>query len=166
MARRKLVEEISLDTLIPQYAENKSMLDDYKKICDEENKQIKNMMSEGSYEAGGYKATKSIQQRESMNEEKLLDELESLSGKHGGHIYDSIKDFRKQIYNLLKAHKVIKTKHYIDFDALESLMYNMDKENFEHDTLDAKSYLVDLIDSCRETKEVVILRVTKIKEKK
>lgn len=126
---------VSLDTLIPQYAENKSMLDDYKKICDEENKQIKDMMEEGSYEAGGWKATKTISTRETMNEDKLLD----VAKKNSYYLSD-----------------IIKTKEYIDMDKLESLLY---KGNI------SKEVLLE-IDKCRESKEVVTLRISKVKEKK
>lgn len=133
MARKKVA--VSLDTLIPQYAENKSLLDDYKKICENENKQIKEMMEEGSYEAGGYKATKTISTRDSMNEDKLLEVL-----KKAGFTQTSI----------------IKTKEYIDMDELESAIYN---------GLIEKDILME-IDKCRESKEVVTLRISKIKEKK
>lgn len=126
----------TLDELIPAYAENKSMLDDYKKICDSENKQIKEMMDEGSYEAGGYKATKSIQHRESFNEDKLLDVL--------------------QQYGVAYDEKIIKTKEYVDMDALESAIYKQKLDN---------PMLME-IDKCRETKEVVTLRISKVKEKK
>lgn len=134
MARKKVA--VSLDTLIPQYAENKSLLDDYKKICENENKQIKEMMEEGSYEAGGYKATKTISTRESMNEDKLLALMQQY-----GVSYDA---------------GIIKTKDYVDMDALESAIYNgkIDKD------------LLMQIDKCRESKEVVTLRISKIKENK
>ena len=133
MGRKKAV---SLDTLIPQYAENKSMLDDYKKICDSENKQIKELMDEGSYEAGGYKATKIISTRDSMNEDKLLDVL--------------------QQYGVAYDEKIIKTKEYVDMDALESAIYKQKLDN---------TMLME-IDKCRESKEVVTLRISKVKEKK
>lgn len=166
MARIK-VETESLDTLIPQYAENKSMLDDYKKLCDNENKKIKELMTDDTYEAGGYKATKSVQVRETMNEDELLDELESLSGKSGGHVYDSIKDFRKQLYTYLKENKVIKTKKYVDFDALESALYKLKNQDIENDNgYIGSDYLVGILDKCRETKEVVTLRISKVKENK
>jgi hypothetical protein len=134
MARIKLEAE-SLDNLIPQYAENKAMLDDYKKICDKENKQIKELMTDDTYEAGGYKATKSVSVRETMNEDKLLELL----------IAKGYKDT-----------KVIKQKYYVDMDTLESAIYSgqIPKE----DLLE--------IDKCRESKEVVTLRISKVKEKK
>ena len=134
MARIKLEAE-SLDTLIPQYAENKSILDDYKKICDKENKQIKELMTDDTYEAGGYKATKSVSVRETMNEDKLLELL----------IDKGYKDT-----------KVIKQKYYVDMDALESAIYSgqIPKEDLL------------AIDKCRESKEVVTLRISKVKENK
>ena len=91
-----------LDRLIPRYAENKAMLEDYKKICDTENKQIKELMDEGSYEVSGWKATKTITTRETMNEDKLLDTL----------IKAGFKDT-----------SIIKTKEYVDMDELESAIY-------------------------------------------
>lgn len=134
MGRRKIVE--NLDTLIPAYAENKAILDDYKKICDDENKKIKELMDEGSYEAGGYKATKSIQTRESFNEDKLLDLLRNVGGS--------------------RENKLIKTKEYVDMDVLESMIYT---------GMISKDVLMQ-IDKCRESKEVVTLRISKVKEKK
>lgn len=132
MGRKKA---LSLDTLIPQYAENKAILDDYKKICDTENKQIKDIMEEGSYEAGGYKATKSVQVRENMNEDKLLDVMHN----------------HREVAEL---NGIIKIKEYIDIDMLESAIYNKQID---------KDMLME-IDKCRETKEVVTLRISKVKE--
>ena len=100
MPRKKIVEEVSLDTLIPQYAENKAMLDDYKKICDNENKQIKELMEEGTYTVGGYKATKSVQVRASFDENKLIEVLKSIN-----------------------VQGVIKKREYADLDALEAMIY-------------------------------------------
>lgn len=131
----------SLDELIPAYAENKAILDDYKKICDTENKQIKELMDEGSYEANGYKATKSIQVRESMNEDKLLDVLKDLDDNYAIDCYGT---------------NLIKTKEYVDMDVLESLIYKGKLSN---------EVLME-IDKCRESKEVVTLRISKVKEKK
>lgn len=135
MARKVITD--TLDDLIPRYAENKSLLDDYKKICDEENKKIKDMMEEGSYESGGYKATKSVQHRESMNEDKLLDVL-------------------KNVYPDALSVGIIKTREYVDMDALESAVY---KGIISNDILME-------IDKCREIKEVITLRISKVKEKK
>lgn len=135
MGRKKAV---TLDTLIPQYAENKAILDDYKKICDSENKQLKELMNEGSYEAGGYKCTKTISSRQSMDEDKLLYVL-------------------KQYYECgTNKESIIKTKEYVDIDMLESAIYNGQISN---------EILME-IDKCRESKEVITLRISKVKEKK
>lgn len=125
-----------LDELIPQYASNKSEMESYKKICDRENAQIKSIMRDmdiSSYEAGGYKATYSVSERESMNEEMLLE----IAHRYG------IPD-------------IVKTKEYIDYDALENAIYN---EQISQDVLLE-------MNKAKESKEVVTLRVSKIKNKK
>lgn len=123
-----------LDELIPQYAMNKAEADNYKKICDRENAQIKAVMADFAiqqYEAGGYKATYSVSTRESMNEDKLL----AIAHQYG-------------------IPEIVKTKEYIDFDALENAIYN----NRISDEV-----LMEM-DKAKEVKEVVTLRVTKKKE--
>lgn len=124
-----------LDTLIPQYAANKSELDGYKKICDKENAQIKSIMKDfiiSDYSAGGYKANYIISKRETMNEDMLLEIA---------HYYD--------------IPEIVKTKEYIDFDALENAIYN---------GRISEEILLEM-DKAKEIKEVVSLRVTKVKEK-
>lgn len=126
----------TLDTLIPQYAANKREQDSYKKICDKENAQIKAVMADFAlqhYEAGGYKATYSIQRRESVNEEMLLE----IAHQHG------IKE-------------IVKTKEYIDFDALENAIYN--------GLIPEK--IVEEMGTATEVKEIPVLKITKIKEEK
>lgn len=140
------VKAVSLDELIPTYAENKAMLDDYKKICDSENKQIKELMNEGSYEVGGYKATKSVSTRDDIKEDKILAKLSD--------------DMRE----CFEVNNIIKTKEYIDMDNLESLLYSLNnKKDIESKKI--KDELIELLDSCTERKDVVTLRVSKIKEK-
>lgn len=125
----------TLDTLIPQYAANKSEMDDYKKICDKENAEIKAIMKDFAlqkYEAGGYKATCVVSQRENMNEERLLE----IAKEFG------IPD-------------IIKVKEYVDFDALEKAIYN---GIIPQDMLLA-------MDKAKEVKYVTTLKVSKIKPK-
>ena len=125
-----------LDALIPQYAENKSEMDSYKKICDKENAQIKSIMKDfvvDKYEAGGYRASYSVSTRETMNEEMLLE----IAHNHG-------------------IPEIVKTKEYIDFDILEKAIY---------DGKISEEILLEM-DKAKEVKEVVTLRVTKIKEKR
>lgn len=129
-------EVLTLDELIPAYANNKAELDTYKKVCDTQNSEIKKRLEElgeNEYSAGGYVAKRSVQKRESINEDRLLEVLV----KHG-------------------VPEVIKTREYVDMDALEKYLYN----NELSDELSAD------LDSCRETTEVVQLRLTKEKKKK
>lgn len=125
-----------LKVLVPQYASNKAELDSYKKICDKENAQIKAIMKDFAlqhYETDEYKAVYSVSQRESMNEEMLLE----IAHIHG-------------------IPEIVKTKEYIDYDALEKLIYDNK----------VSSEVLREMDKARETKEVVSLRVTKLKGKK
>ena len=69
-----MMELKTLDSLIPQYAANKREKDVYEKLCAAENAQIKAIMQDyvvQHYEAGGYKATYTIQKRETVDEEML-----------------------------------------------------------------------------------------------
>ena len=124
-----------LERLIPQYAANKVELDSYKKICDRENAQIKSIMRDfaiNKYEADGYKASYSVSTRETMNEDKLL-----------------------EIAHIYGIPEIVKTKEYIDFDALEKALY---------DGKISKEIMLEM-DKAKEVKEVVTLRVSKIKKK-
>jgi hypothetical protein len=129
-----------LDELIPRYVSNKQELDDYKKICDKENAEIKEIMSQSKlpeYEVDGYVAKYSVSKRETLNEDKLIELLKS-SDIDGG-------------YN-----QFIKTKEYVDMDALEKAIYN---DVINSDTIIA-------MDKCKEVKEVTTLRVSKLKKSK
>ena len=125
-----------LEELIPQYALNKSELDSYTKICKEENEQIKAALveiGENEYSAGGYTVKRIVATKESMNEAKLLEVLRQ---------------------NGLDV--AIKTKEYVDMDALEAYLYNnMPSEE-----------LARQLESCRTTTETVQLRLSKTKAKK
>ena len=122
-----------LDELIPQYASNKNELDAYKKLCDKENAEIKSIMKDlalQKYEAGEYKATYTISKRETMDEEILL-----------------------EIAHQFGIPEIVKTKEYIDFDALENAIYN-GKISPE---------ILTEMDRARSVKEVVTLRISKKK---
>ncbi len=132
-------EERTLDELIPTYAQNKLELESYKKICESENSAIKEKLLEigqDEYSAGGYKAKRSVSERVSINEDKLL--------------------------AVMKKHylvEVIKTREYVDMDALENYLYHADEND-----LNTQKLLED-IDKCRDVKEVVTLRVSKERSK-
>ena len=123
-----------LDELIPQYAANKAEADSYKKICEKENAKIKAIMKDfvvTEYVAGEYKATYSVSTRETLNEDKLL-----------------------EIAHHFGIPEIVKTKEYIDFDALEKAIY---------DGKISDDILMEM-DKAKEVKEVVTLRVTKKKK--
>lgn len=125
-----------LEQLIPQYAQNKSELESYKKICDKENLEIKEAMRKQNvteYKAGNYIAKCTVSERQTVNEEKLLELLKSEG-----------------------LSEVIKTKEYVDMDALEKAIYN----NKVSDEILIK------MDTCRDIKLVTNLKVSMIKNKK
>lgn len=126
----------TLEELIPRYALNKSELDSYTKICKEENEQIKKALvelGEDEYSAGGYTVKRIVAVKESMNEAKLLEVLRQ---------------------NGIEA--PIKTREYVDMDALEAYLYN------NTPSID----LARQLEGCRTTTETVQLRLSKTKEKK
>lgn len=127
--------EQELQLIIPQYARHKELLDDYKKTCDAENDKIKLLLLSADrkdYKTGGYKAT-----RTEVNKE-IMDEIALLSVLHKYGITDAIK-----------------TKEYVDMDALENYLYNA--------TICPE--LAADIDKCRKTSTSIRLTITKIKEK-
>ncbi len=134
MARKTLVvDERTLDELIKSYYLNKAELDGYDKICKEENAKIKSKMDEikqDTYAVDDLTAKITIQRRESFNEAKLLE--------------------------VVKKHNIdcIRTKEYVDMDALESVIFS---------GVISKEALLEL-NSCKEVKEVQTLKITKKKE--
>ena len=126
----------TLDELVIQYAFNKGELDSYTKICKEENEQIKAQLSElgeDTYSAGGYTVKRIVAVKETMNEAKLLEVLRQ----------NGITD-------------AIKTKEYVDMDALEAYLYNNVPS----------ADLARQLEACRTTSETVQLRLSKTKAKK
>ncbi len=123
----------SLEELIPRYALNKNELDSYTKICKAENEQIKAALvdlGENEYSAGGYTVKRIVAVKESMNEAKLIEVLKQ---------------------NGIEA--PIKTREYVDMDALEAYLYN-----------NAPSAdLARQLETCRTTTETVQLRLSKTK---
>ena len=92
-----------LEDLISNYYMNKQDLDSYTELCNIKNAEIKQVMQElhlDVHEFGDYKATCTVSERETINQELLLD--------------------------IVRSHNipVIKIKEYVDMDVLESLIYN------------------------------------------
>lgn len=169
---------MTLQELIPAYAENKSEMDSYKKLVNRDNALIKELMQEQKItetEVDGWQAKITTKKSESFNEENLIEDFECLDhSEDDGHIYNENKKyFRTKLFNLLQKNKVIKTRKYIDFDALESVLYQLsdDEHNFYSDDDIGKfesafSYLTDLIKKHKEVKETIELRVKKVKKEK
>lgn len=133
--RKAIEDSLPLDTLVILYSENKEKMDECKKVCDSQNKEIKSRLNQAnitSYTCGNLEVAISVRKTENFNEDKLLD--------------------------VIKAHgltELISTKEYVDMDKLESAMFN--------NTI-SKDILKD-ISGCREIKETQALTVKKVKEK-
>jgi hypothetical protein len=96
-----------LSESIEKYGVNKAEMDTYKKICDAENKKIKELMAETelkTFDSESYTAKITEVDKSYVDEAKLLGVI------HSNNIPDSLG--------------IIKTKEYIDEDALESAIYN------------------------------------------
>ena len=147
MAREQIVLDVentvSLDDLIRSYGRNNANLKEVKAVVDADNAKIKAIMREREikdYQVDDWKAVYSVQRRESMNEDKLLDVLKKNWTAHNGSTQCPY----------------IKTKEYIDFDILEDAIYRNELSN---------EVLMEM-DTCKEVKEVETLKVSKVKEKK
>ena len=134
MARKELgaEPEKSLDELVKSYYTNKLELDDYKKLCDKENAQIKSKMDEmkrETFEVDDLTAKITVRKTESFNEEKLLDVVKK--------------------YHI----NCVRTREYVDMDALESEIYTGEVP---------KDVLLEL-NACKEIKETKALTITRKK---
>lgn len=128
-----------LGELIEIYGLNKTEYDSYKELCDKENKEIKELMSSENlknYESENYKVSYSVSERTSFDEDKMIAVIKS--------------------YNLPDTLGLIKTREYIDEDALEASIYS---GLIPDDVLEK-------IKGCMTTKEVETVRLTKKGEKK
>lgn len=126
-----------LGELIDKYAINKNELDSYKKLCDEDNKKIKDMMIEAdlkNWSTSSFKASCSTSVRQTFDEGKL------------------IMFFKSE--NIPDSLGIIKTREYIDEDALEAAIYNglIPEETVKH----IGDYMTE--------KTVYTLKVSKVKE--
>lgn len=141
MEEKRNNDEVIIPYLIdelPKYAELKKQSDDLTKEVKGINEEIKKCMVQNeldTYTTGGYKATYSVQKRNDVDEEGLL---KYLLAQLGGEPDDDI----------------VKTKPYVDFDALESAIYNHK----------IASDIVEEMQKFIKVKEVPTLKVSKVKE--
>ena len=101
----------------------------------DENKKIKELLGDKDhYKTSGWKVTKSVQDRSKMDEDLLYAKLSAFP-----EMYES---------------GIIKVQEYVDVQALEDAMYK--------NQLSKK--MLEEVNKCVEHKEVVTLRVSRIKE--
>jgi hypothetical protein len=93
-----------LDELIPLYYEHNELVKKHKKVADKANREIKETMAEqgiAEFATNGLVAKVSVSERVDLMEEVLMDKIKELGIKG-----------------------IIKTKEYIDTEALETALYN------------------------------------------
>jgi hypothetical protein len=124
-----------IDEVIDSYAQNKERLDALDTVCKVQNAEIKAFLGdEKSYSTDNYKVSKSVQNRDTMDEELLCAKLSNFA----------------ECYDL----GIIKVQEYVDMSALEDALY---KKQLTPE-------MIEIIEKCRKHKEVVTLRVSKIKK--
>lgn len=131
----------NLSEMVSAYADVKAREKQVKADVDELNKSIKSAMIEGNLSeayGGGYVATLTEQKREDFDEDKL------------------IALFKKNLDVNPELAKCIKTKEYIDMEALENLIYNAEVNND----------IVTEMGKCKTEKVTRVLRIKKDTKKK
>ena len=134
----------TLEELVESYGTHNNEFGILKKVCESEKAQIKDSMkTQGITEkvAGGWKVSYSVRENETINEEQMLQILKK----------DWVARYGEDI-----PCPYIKTREYIDMDALEPVLYANEIP---------QSTLLEL-DACRNVTEVVTLRCTKAKKAK
>jgi len=135
---KKEVKQI-LDELVPSYGKHKTEQLSLKKIVDNENGQLKNIMAKqklDEYSNGGYTVKYKVTETDNINSDKLL---EMLNSKYS---------------DLCHELGIIKSREYVDDVVLEACIYN-------HTV--SKEFILDM-DSCRETTKTAKLTFSKDKE--
>lgn len=137
MARKKIEQSPKLDELITQYGEQNTQCNALKKVVADLNAKLKTAIKSlnqqnKDIEVNGWKCSLSVTEEKVMNEDRLLE--------------------------FCKANKIkcIKTKEYVDADALEKLIYS-GKISEE---------LIIEMDKCNDVKTKETLRCSKAKEAK
>lgn len=138
MARKNLEQkQLTLEDLVPLYGEQNTQLNTLKKTVDDLKTKIKTAIHDAKLTdtdivISGWKCKLSVSDTSTMNEDRLL-------------------EFAKT-HNL----DIIRTKEYVDFDALEKLLYS---GKISQD-------VVAEMESCKEPGTKETLRCTKMKEAK
>jgi len=120
----------NLGEIIESYIYNKKQENHFKSLASSENTQIKSIMEEmniSKFETNSGSAIISERKTETFIEDKLIEFLKS----------NGVAD------------RIVKTKEYVDFDALESAIY--------HETIPAD--VVKEMASCKDVKVTTVLRI-------
>ena len=126
-----------LDELVPLYGQNKEVYDKYDKLCEASKQEIKDIMGSlaiQNYTVDGYTVRRVVQEKESINEDMLLEIIKRIA----------------------PGSDIIKTKEYVDMEALEAAIY--------HDEL-SKDDLFE-IQKAKKVNFVIQLRLTKARKRK
>lgn len=105
------MEELKI--LVERYGNLKSEMDSYKKQVDEDNKAIKQIMSETGvteFSAGGFTAKYSVSKSESFDEDKLISKIRELNPVKDGKYADEMG--------------LIEYVPRVNMEVLENLIYN------------------------------------------
>lgn len=137
MPRKKIEKIPTLAELIPLYGEQNTACNALKKVVSDLNSKIKTAIHDiqkenTDIEIEGWKCSLTVTEEATFNEDRLIE----FAKKH--------------------KLKIVKTKEYIDEDALERLIYNGQI---------SKELLIEM-DKCKDVKTKETLRCVKLKEKK
>ena len=137
MPRKKIEKQLTLEELVPQYGEQNTQCNALKKVVADLNTKIKEVIHKSKQEnkdieINGWKCSLTVEDKKEMNEDRLLE--------------------------FCKKHKLdcIKTKEYVDGDALEKLIY----------AGKISEKLIIEMDKCNDVKTKETLRCVKMKENK
>jgi len=139
----ELIKESSINSklseLVKEYYKHNETKKDLDKSLKIINAEIKKLMKGNNFEVDDLIATKTIQERKSLNEEKLIECLKESEKKYK--IQNNCREC--SIIN-----RVIKTREYVDTDELETIIHE--------ELVDPKD-----LKEAQEIQEIVVLKVTK-----
>lgn len=138
-----------LKSVITDYFGHKQTFDEWKVVCDKENKEIKDAMLEleqDEIDCDGIVAKRIVVTKESFNEAKLINLLENST-------YTNPDSGIRNVC-IATGLNIVKSKPYVDMDALEDAIYK---------GLIPEDVIVKMND-CKEIKETIQLRVSKKKK--
>ena len=135
MARKLAEKKLTLNELVPMYGEQNTQCNALKKVVADLNAKLKQAIKDAKKSdediiIDGWKCKLSVTDESVFNEDRLLE--------------------------FVKQHKidVVRTKEYVDYDALESLIYNGKIK---------KDVLLEM-ESCKDAKTKETLRISQLKE--